>query len=117
MAHVRLASIYDGMHRTQSALEERRRAVAAHPEDASLLFDLGEALARAGQLPDAHVTLREASQANPRSVRTLYVLGWVAQQVGNTEEAREAYQRFLAIAPSRFAPQIEEANKRLAALH
>lgn len=116
MAHVRLASIYDDLHRPQAALEERRRAVAANPDDPGLLFDLGEALARAGELPEAQTVLRQARQANPFNVRALYVLGFVASQVGNNDEARDAYQQFLALAPSRFGDQKAEAERRLQAL-
>jgi tetratricopeptide (TPR) repeat protein len=113
MAHVRLASIYAELKRPQASLEERRRAVAANPDDPSLLFELGEALARAGQLEEAHTTLKQAREANPNSVRTLYVLGWAAQQVGNIEESREAYQSFIARAPSLFAEQKATAARRL----
>jgi tetratricopeptide (TPR) repeat protein len=116
-AHVRLARIYEDQHRTNPALEERRRAVASNPDDPSLLFDLGESLARAGELVEAHGVLRQAVAANPRSHRALYVLGFVAQQVGSTEEARAAYTTFLALAPSRFNDQKTEARRRLAALN
>jgi tetratricopeptide (TPR) repeat protein len=116
-AHVRLARIYEDQHRTNAALEERRRAVASNPEDPSLLFDLGESLARAGELVEAHGVLRQAVQANPRSHRALYVLGFVAQQVGSKDEARGAYTRFLELAPSRFETQKAEARRRLEALN
>lgn len=115
-AHSRLARIYEDQHRTPAALEERRRAVAASPDDPSLLFDLGEALARAGELVEAQGVLRQAVAANPRSHRALYVLAVVAQQVGSLPEAREMYTRFLAIAPSRFADQKAAARSRLDSL-
>jgi tetratricopeptide (TPR) repeat protein len=116
MAHARLAMIYEDMRRPRSAIEERRRAVAANPEDASLLFDLGFALAQAGELADAHATLRQAREANPRHVRTLYVLGRVEEQLGDTAAARETYRRFLAMAPTRFGEQKAEISTRLQAL-
>jgi tetratricopeptide (TPR) repeat protein len=116
MAHVRLATIYEDMHRPRGALEERRRAVAANPDDSSLLFELGSALARAGELADAQVTLRDAHKANPRHVRTLYVLGRLEEQLGASEAARDAYRQFLALAPSRFGVQRAEVEQRLQAL-
>lgn len=116
MAHVRLANIYADLKRPQASLEERRRAVASNPEDASLLFDLGESLARAGQAGDAYVALKQAREANPLNVRTLYVLGWAAQQVGKNDEAKDAYQSFLALAPSSYAEQKATATTRLAAI-
>ena len=116
MAHVRLAGIYAEQHRTGASLEERRRAVAANPEDPSLLFDLGEALARAGEAVEAEAVLGQAVEANPRNVRALYVLGFVARQMGHTAAARDAYTRFLELAPSRFEEQKVEARKRIEAL-
>ena len=117
MAHARLADIYDDMHRPRSALEERRRAVAANPDDSSLLYDLGNALVKAGELADAQLALRQARAANPRHVRTLYVLGRVEEQLGAVEAARDAYQHFLRLAPSRFAEQRAEVEQRLQGLH
>lgn len=116
MAHVRLATIYSDLKRPQASIEERRRAVAANPDDAGLLFDLGEALARAGQVTEAYTTLKQAREANPLNFRTLYVLGWAAQQVGKNDEARDAYTSFIALAPSTFAEQKATATTRLASL-
>lgn len=116
MAHVRLADIYAELKRPTAALEERRRAVAANPDDPGLLFDLGESLARAGQASDAYVALKQAREANPLNVRTLYVLGWAAQQVGKNDEAKEAYKSFIALAPSSFAEQKATATTRLASI-
>lgn len=116
VAHSRLAGIYDDQHKSGMALEERRRAVTANPDDPSLLFDLGEALARNGNLPEAQAVLRQARQANPRSARAVYVLGGVALRLENKAEARECYTRFLEIAPSRFSAQIAEVKKELESL-
>jgi tetratricopeptide (TPR) repeat protein len=116
MGHARLASIYADQRRPAASIEERRLAIAANPDDASLLFDLGEALARAGQLPEAYRVLKQASDANPRNARALYVLGWVAQQLDSKPEARAAYEQFLQVAPSRFAGQKTEAAARLKTL-
>jgi tetratricopeptide (TPR) repeat protein len=116
-AHVRLAAIYADQKKSQASIEERRRAIAANPDDSGLIFQLGEALARAGQASEAYATLKQAREANPLNVRTLFVLGWAAQQVGKTEEAREAYKSFVAQAPSMFADQKATATTRLAALN
>jgi tetratricopeptide (TPR) repeat protein len=116
MAHVRLAEILEDQHRTRAAIEERRRAIAANPENATLLFQLGEALARAGELAEAQAVLRQARAANPRNVRALFVLGFVATQLGSAEEAREAYRQFLALAPSRFSVQKAEVEQHLNAI-
>lgn len=116
-AHVRLAEIYERQRRTNASITERRRAVAANPDDPSLLTDLGEALARSGELPDAQAALRQAVAANPRSHRAWYLLGAIAQQLGATDEARAAYTRFLAIAPSRWESQRTEVRQKLSQLN
>jgi predicted Zn-dependent protease len=116
MAHARLALISYDMRRPRTALEERRRAVAANPDDPSLLYDLGVALARAGELADAQRILRQARTANPRHVRTLYVLARIEDQLGDTAAARAAYRQFLATAPGRFGEQKAEIGSRLQAL-
>ena len=116
MAHSRLAAIHESERRLTAAVQERKRAVAANPEDPVLPYELGETLARAGELLDAQVALRQARQANPFNVRALYILGHVAQQLEAYAEARGAYEQFIALAPSRFASQVSEARKRLAAL-
>ncbi len=115
-AHSRLASIYEELHRDNAAVEERRRAVAADPENSSLLYDLGVALARSGQLSDAQAALRQAVQMNPLNARSLFMLATVAQKVDAKDEARASYERFIAIAPSRFEAQRAEARQHLAEL-
>ncbi len=116
-AHVRLAEIYERQHRTNASLAERRRAVATNPEDPSLVADLGEALARAGEVDDALATLRRAVAANPRSHRAWYLLGALAEQRGAREEARTAYARFLELAPSRWDSQRTEVQQKLTQLN
>jgi len=116
-AHVRLAEIYERQRRTNASIAERRWAVAANPDDPSLLADLGEALARSGELPDAQAALRQAVAANPRSHRAWYLLGTIAQQLGANEEARAAYTRFLAIAPSRWDSQRTEVRQKLSQMN
>ncbi|HWA16648.1 MAG TPA: tetratricopeptide repeat protein, partial [Gemmatimonadales bacterium] len=114
--HSRLATIYADQRQTRASLEERRRAIITNPDNPVLLYDLGEALARAGELNEAYTVLQNARKANPRNARAHYIFGWVAQQVNDKAAAREAYTTFLAMAPSRFESQKAEATKRLATL-
>lgn len=116
VGHSRLASIYAERKQVPASLEERRRAIAANPDDPALMHDLGEALARSGELLEAYRVLSDARKANPRNARTHYIFAWVAQQLNEKAAAREAYTTFLAMAPSRFASQKAEAQTRLAAL-
>jgi tetratricopeptide (TPR) repeat protein len=116
VGHSRLASIYAERKQMGASLEERRRAIAANPDDPALLHDLGEALARSGELLEAYKVLQDARKANPRNARSHYIFGWVAQQLNEKAAAKEAYTTFIAMAPSRFAGQKTEAQTRLAAL-
>lgn len=116
MAHTRLAQLYESVQRWPVAIAERRAAVNANPDDPSLVYDLGVTLAKAAQWAQADTTLRQAMEANPRDSRVPYYLGIVEQQLGRKDEARTAFQRFLALAPSRYQAQIDNAKQRLAAL-
>jgi tetratricopeptide (TPR) repeat protein len=116
MAHVRLARLYAENHMWVQAAEEARRAVAANPDDASLLVDLAEILRDGGKLEDAAAAFRQAQEANGHSPRIPYELGVVDQQLGRSTDARAAFTRFLVIAPSAMSTEIADARQRLAAL-
>lgn len=116
MANARLAGIAETNMNWPAAIKERRAAVNANPDDPSLLLDLGKALAGSGDWAGAEQTLKQAMDANPRDSRVPYYLGIVEQQLNKKEEARVSFDRFIALAPSRYARQVENAKQRLAAL-
>jgi Tfp pilus assembly protein PilF len=116
MAHVQMARIQEDAKNWTAAVAERRRAVDVNPEDASLLTDLGVTLGRSGDFAGAVEVLRQASAANPRDVRPLFWLGIAEIQLNNRDAAREAFTRFVAVAPSRQDAQVAVAKQRLAAL-
>lgn len=116
MAHVRLAEIHEVRGDATAALRERRLAVEASPDDASLVLDLGIALAKAGRIGDAKDAFAQASSVQPRDPRPHYFLGLLHQMEGSAGEARESLERFLELAPERFGPQIRDARARVAAL-
>lgn len=116
MAHVQLANIYENNRLWPQAIDERRNAVNANPDDASLLLDFGMTLAKGNQWAAAETALRQAAETNPRDTRALYYLGIVEQQLAKPTEARDAFTRFLALAPSRYDRQVADAKQRLTAL-
>ncbi|MDP2483966.1 MAG: tetratricopeptide repeat protein [Candidatus Palauibacterales bacterium] len=116
MAHVQLARIHEDSKNWPAAVTERRRAIEVQPEDASLLTDLGVTLGRSGNFAEAVEVLRQAVAANPRDARPLFWLGIAEQQLGNRDAARDAFTRFVAVAPSRQEAQVTVARQRLAAL-
>jgi len=115
-AHARLAAIYEQRHDWQHAVQERQRAIDANPDDPSLVFDVGLTLAKVSQWSQAERFFKQAMTANPRDVRVPYYLGIVEQQQGNAAGARDAFARFIAIAPSRYERQIADAKQRISTL-
>ena len=113
MAHVQLARIHDERGEWVGAIRERRQAVSADPDDASLLLDLGITLSRAGRPEEAVAALAQARAGLPRNFRVPYFQGLVAQQLDRRNDAREAFQRFLTLVPSRYSDQIAEVRGRL----
>ena len=116
MAHVRLAEMYEAAQMVDQAVQSRRNAVNANPDDASLLVDLGKTLASAGRIRDAVEPLRQATEMNPRDARAYFYLGLVLEQLGNKDDARAALTTFTSLAPSRYDRQVAIAKQHLAAL-
>ncbi len=115
-AHTQLARIHQAAGRWEEALRERRRAIVAHPDDPSLVAELGATLLEAGRAPEAGPVLAEAARRAPRDARVPYLQALAALQAGDSAAARGALIRFLAIVPSRYDRQIADARRRLAAL-
>lgn len=115
-AHVQLARMFEAEQRWDEAIIERRAAVNANPDDASLLTDLGQTLLRAGKMEDAAEALAQAMAANPRDPYSAHLAGIVALRLDRRDAARIAFKRFLALAPSRFATQIAEVQGQMALL-
>jgi Flp pilus assembly protein TadD len=113
---VRLADLLEVQRRWLEAVEERRQAIELNPDDPTSLMELAITLGKAGQPAAADSVMREAARAAPRDSRPLYYLGMVAMAANRPDAAREAFSRFLALAPSRYAPQIADAKRRLDAL-
>jgi tetratricopeptide (TPR) repeat protein len=112
LAHIHLANIYEAQQRWPEAVQERRYALAIDFEDPTLLYDLGLTLLEAGQTPEAAATLRRVVALNPRESRAQYMLGIAEARLGNSQSAREAYDRFLQVAPSRYGDMIVDARAR-----
>ncbi|MFN8647071.1 MAG: tetratricopeptide repeat protein [Gemmatimonadales bacterium] len=115
-AHVQMARMYDVAGQPEQGLAERRMALDVNPEDPDLLADYAGALIRLGRLAEAQAPLAEAASYNPRDARVPYLRGLVAESLGQAAEARAALERFLALAPSRFAGERSDAQQRLARL-
>ena len=116
IAHVRLADIYESRRMYDQALEERRSAINVNPEDASLNIDFGITLGKAGKFAEAEDALMTATTALPRNAEAWFWLGLAREQLGKKAEARAAYERVIAVAPSRLQGRVAQARQHLAAL-
>jgi tetratricopeptide (TPR) repeat protein len=115
-AHVQLARMFEARGDLDSALIERRLALDVQQDDPDLLIDLARTLLKAGRFEETREPLADAARLNPRDARAPYLQATVAEALHDSTTAREAYQRFLAIAPRRYADQIAAARDRLIAL-
>lgn len=116
MAHAQLAEIHEARGQWVEAVGERRRAVEANPEDASLQYELGQTLVSSRDFPEAAEVLESAMQANPLNTRIPYTLGLVYLRLGDRERARSVLERFAARAPSRFSSQVADVRRQLETL-
>ena len=73
-------------------------------------------LGKAGKMASAETRLQEAITGNPRDSRAYFWLGIAQADLGKKEEAKAAFNQFIALSPSRYAPQIASAKDRLAKL-
>jgi len=117
MAHVRLASLYERAGRLDEALAERRQAVFLNAGDPMLLVDLAQTLGLAGQLAAADSAFAQAMERLPRHPMIPYHRGRIAWLRGDTAGVRAGFGRFLALAPSGMAREIEDARLALTAIH
>ena len=114
MAHVRLANLAESRGDVDLAVTERRLAVETNPEDPTVHLEQGLTFANARMLPQAIASLENAIRLNPLDAQAHYFLGVVHGMAGEQSAAREAFRRFLSVAPARMAQERAEAEARLA---
>ena len=112
LAHMQLARLYETEERWTDAIRERRAALMIAPEDPTFLYDLGVTLLEAGELSEAADTLRRVVVRCPRNTRAYYALGLTLERMRQPQSAGAAYDRFLQLAPSRYAEMISDAKAR-----
>jgi tetratricopeptide (TPR) repeat protein len=116
MAHVQMANILESQRRYPEAIEERKRAVDANPDDPSLLTDLGVTTGKSGRFAEAEEILQRAWEANPRDARVPFWAGLCQAEQGKKEAAKASLSRFIEMAPARWDKQIAMAKQRLEGL-
>lgn len=92
------------------AVRAYSNAVSLDPNNGKLLYKLGNAQYKSGDLDGAASTLRKAASAGQRDAYKL--LGAIAEQQGDVAGAMSAYQQYVATNP-RDAAEIEAKIKQL----
>ena len=115
-AHSRLADIQEDRGDVDGAITERRRAVDVSPETGELHLDLGVTLLGAGRAAAAESAFVDAARLLPNDPGAQQFLANTALQLGDSAVARRALERFVAVAPARYAEQVAQARRTLAGL-
>ena len=92
----------------EAAVGAARLAVAADPEDANAQDALAMALYSSGRYEEALRPAQGAGRLAPQVPEYSYDLGLVEESNGDTDRARQSYQRALEL-----APEFEEAREAL----
>jgi protein O-mannosyl-transferase len=96
---------YDCAGNSQLAIAKFQQAAAQHP-NAHTYSQLGMEYGKVGKYPEALEALSTAQRLNPGFAMTYYYLGNIHAIQGNRAQAREDYQRVLALDPNN-APATE----------
>jgi tetratricopeptide (TPR) repeat protein len=116
MAHTYMAVLYQEAGEQDSCLVERRRAAEVSPDDPAVLFEYAVSLFNGNQASEAEETVRHAMALNPRYAPPYYLLGRIDEELGRIPDARQLFDRFLALAPKRLASMRADAERHLVAL-
>jgi Flp pilus assembly protein TadD len=73
-------------------------------------------LGKAGDFEAAEQAIRIATERIPRHAEAWFWLGLALEQQGKGAEARTAYERVVALAPSRLQARADAARNRMAGL-
>jgi tetratricopeptide (TPR) repeat protein len=106
------------LKRYAEAVSFLKRAAALQPESPTLQFDLGQAYAFNGQLPDAEITLTQASRTLTQEPSLFSILGFVLEKQNKLVEAEAAYRQANALTPSKdLQTAIDRVKQKLSHPH
>lgn len=108
-----LGVLYLRMGRRDQAIAMLQRALAADPALANARNTLAVAYAQAGDLRRAVEEWRQVALARPNDPDVLYNIGTALLQLNRPSEAKPFLERFIAVAPERYAPDVERVRKML----
>lgn len=87
-----------------------KRAAELQPNSAPTQFNLGQAYAFAGQLPEAETALTQASQTLTNEPAVFSILGFVLEKQNKLEAAEAAYSQANTLSPT---PDLQQALDRV----
>ena len=95
--------------RFDDAIALVRRTLAAWPDDAAALGNLGSALADSGRIDEALATMRHASEVAPQLASTWFNLGKLLDSQAYIDEAEPALRKAIELAPNHLPSRIAHA--------
>jgi tetratricopeptide (TPR) repeat protein len=113
-ARMQLAEIALQEGRAADAVVELQQAAEIAPDDGYLQYRLGVALLEAGNPAGAVSALRIAARREPYHAAIQLLLGAASERAGDTSAAKEAYSRYLQIAPQNATAERARAQRWLA---
>jgi tetratricopeptide (TPR) repeat protein len=115
-AHAELGDLALARRDWAAAAGEYAQAVELAPADGWIRSRYGAVLANIGQAAEAVVQLRQAIELEPYFADSYLTLGEALEATGDRAGAIHAFEDFLSRAPRRATQQIENAQRRLAAM-
>ncbi|MET0230299.1 MAG: sulfotransferase, partial [Rhodanobacteraceae bacterium] len=108
---LRLMGVVAYLHgRFVEAIALQRRVLAAWPDDALALGNIGTAYADYGRIGDALFSLRRAAELAPDQAAVWFNLGKLFDSQAHIEEGEKALARALELAPRHLSARIAHAN-------
>jgi tetratricopeptide (TPR) repeat protein len=92
-----LGLAYEGVGKSDTAIEALERSASLAPNDADVRLRLGGQLARLGKTNDAIQQLQAAERIRPSDAETHHQLALLLEKAGETERARGERARFTAL--------------------
>jgi Flp pilus assembly protein TadD len=109
-AHFGRATLMRVRNRSQDALVHFRTAVDGWPDNADLRLNYAQALTDVGEHQSALDQLSAAASLRPADPIAHYLAGQVLMTTGRLEEARQKFERALALSPGN--PEIQSELQR-----
>ncbi|MCE9627060.1 MAG: tetratricopeptide repeat protein [Candidatus Eisenbacteria bacterium] len=91
------ARVAETLRKPEVAERAWRRLSYVDPEDGEAWFQIAAVLGRRGEFAPAEQALERAMDLNPTRPGMLFLLGWVKENLGKTNEAIELYQHHLEV--------------------